>query len=114
MKDILTEWIQQGVRLQTGEELYIPTAHKHEQKDFFRDLRGALKTYKEIDPVGGSQIRIFLTYKDKLYWVVMKKVNVSPLIGWKKGVDGRLTRVLVQSRETDRIERLKLLDQKGE
>ena len=114
MKDILSQWIQQGLTLKVGEEIYIPTAHKNERKDFFVELRQALKRYREIDPVGGSQIRLIMTVKDGKYYVVMKKVGTSPLVGYKKDLNGVVTKLVIQSKELERIERLKLLDEKGE
>jgi len=111
MRDILVKWIQQGLVLKTGEELYIPCDNKVAQGDFYNSLRKELNVYRNIDPEESAKLRVSSSYKDRQFWVVIKKIALTPLTAFKKSNDGEVSRVTIQNtKEQQRLERLKEAD----
>lgn len=111
MRELLIKWLREAMELQSGEELYIPADSKLSQEDMYGLLRKELTVLKSIEPEEAVKIRISTTFKDKNFWVVMKKVTVTPLVAFKKDIDGTVSRVAISNdKDKLRMEKLKELD----
>ena len=88
MREIVIGWLQKGCSLSTGEELYIPTDSANSQKDMYKDFRRELEVLKRIDPEESVKLRISTTYRDGGFWVVIKKIAITPLVAFIKSADG--------------------------
>lgn len=96
------------MQLTTGEELFIPTDSQTAQKDTYSLFRKELEILRHIEPEESAKIRIYTTYKDGKFWVGLKKVAITPLVAFKKDVNGTVSRLsITNDRETDRIKMLK-------
>lgn len=89
------EWLEKAKTLQAQEELLFPAASAEEQKQLTRILRKELKNMQMIDPVEASSIEVHKKFKDYKHWVTLKKIAGTPLIAFKKGVDGKIERVAI-------------------
>lgn len=99
MREILIKWLHEGLKLETGEEIYLPVDSEPEQRSTYKNLRKELDILKCIDPVNAVKLRISTSYKDSKMWVVIKKISVTPLVAFKKGING--------------VERVKIEHKKG-
>lgn len=108
MRDLLVQWLYKALEMDTGEELYIPSDNKDNQKEMYKQFRRELDTMRKLDPENAAKIRVSTTYKDTKFWVVLKKVSVTPLTAYKKGANG-IERVQIVN-ERDALRREKLLN----
>ena len=108
MRELLIKWLREALELETGEELYIPADNKQAQQDFYAALRKELTVMKSIDTEEASKLRIFTTYRDSQFWVVLKKIVITPLVAYKKDAQGNVSRVkLSNNKDKERIEKLR-------
>jgi hypothetical protein len=108
MRELLIKWLREGLALQSGEEIYIPADNKTNQGDLYNMLRRELSILRNIDAEGAAKLRISTTFKDGAFWVVLKKISVTPLIAFKKNNDGEVSRITItNTSEQDRITKLK-------
>lgn len=102
MRELLIKWLQEGLKLGSGEELYIPADSKLAQQDFYQAIRKELIVLRSIQPEAASKLRISTTYKDGQFWVVIKKIALTPLVAFKKNNEGTVSRVEI-SNERDKL-----------
>lgn len=108
MRELLIKWLREALELETGEELYIPADNKQAQQDFYSALRKELNVMKSIDTEEAAKLRIFTTYRDSQFWVVIKKIAITPLVAYKKDTEGKISRVkLSNDKDKERLERLR-------
>ena len=108
MRELLIKWLREGLALKSGEELYIPADNKTAQNDFYQALRRELHILRQIQPEEASKLRISTTFKDGSFWVVIKKIALTPLVAFKKDTDGVVSRVeIVNDKNKLRIAKLK-------
>lgn len=106
MRELLIKWLREGMALQSGEELYIPADSKIAQNDFYQALRRELHILRQIQPEDAAKLRISTTYKDVQFWVVIKKIALTPLVAFKKCNDGTVSRVEISNEKNNRIYKL--------
>lgn len=103
-RKLANQWLSSvSEGLSPGEELLLPAKNKQDVKQqqilFLRELR----ILSKIDPVSSSQLQITTRFKDHRYWIVIKKVSFSPLIGFKKSKNGKVERIeIIDSSEKRR------------
>jgi hypothetical protein len=108
MREILIKWLREGLELQTGEELYIPCDNKVAQGDFYNSLRKELAVMRGLDSEEAAKLRISSAYKDRQFWVTIKKIALTPLTAFKKDNEGQVSRVTISNdKDKLRIQRLK-------
>ena len=71
-----------------------------------------MKVLAKIDPTASSELQIITRFKDHRFWLVIKKIAYSPLIGFKKGKNGEVKRVLIND-SFARRRRLLLMKEDG-
>lgn len=96
MKEIIMQWLYKGLELKTGEELYIAADGKDHQKELYKMFRKELEVMRNINPEDAAKLKIGCTFKDLRFWIFVKKMNITPLVGFKKS-DDEVTRVTVAS-----------------
>jgi len=74
MRDIAIEWLHRAQSLSPGQEIYLPCQSKDDQKKLWKMFGKEHKILAEIDPVMASNIFPYLTFKDKKFWLVLKRV----------------------------------------
>lgn len=93
---IAQKWLQSTIEnLSTGEELLLPALSNRDAKEKLILFSRELKLLAKVDPTASSELQITTRFKDHRFWLVVKKVSYSPFIGFKKGKDGEVERVLV-------------------
>lgn len=93
---IAQKWLQSVIEnLATGEELLLPALSNRDAKEKLILFSRELKLLAKVDPTASSELQIATRFKDHRFWLIIKKVSYSPFIGFKKGKDGEVKRVLV-------------------
>jgi hypothetical protein len=98
---IAYQWFQKALDLAPEEEIYIPVSSRIEQKTLVRDIRKVIREYSAIDKVQASKIDAVGVFRDGKPWVRLYIKATSPLVGFIKGADGKMERIVLQ----DQIER---------
>lgn len=88
MREIIIGWLHEGLTMKTGEELFIPSDSKDHQRELYKYFRKELDIMRELDPEGAAKLRVSTQFKDLRFWVVIKKINATPLTAFRKGTDG--------------------------
>lgn len=105
------QWFQQATKLKPNEEIFIPVSTKPEQKALTRDIGKVIREYSAVDKVQASRIDAVGTFRDGKFWVRLYIKPTSPLVGFKKGEDGSMERIVLQNlSERSRQIKLMLLD----
>ena len=108
MRELLIKWLQEGLALKSEEELYIPADSKANQADLYNLLRRELGILRQVDAENAAKLRISTVYKDRQFWIILKKISLTPLVAFKKDAEGTVTRVTISNeRDKRRLERLK-------
>jgi len=110
MRNLIINWIHQALDLKPGEELYLPADTKDAQKRLHKAFNKEIEILKKIDAVAGSKLHAIPVYKDSRHWVMLKRIETSPLIGFKKGESGT-ERVIVEDAERKRRITMMLQDE---
>lgn len=92
-REILIQWLKEISEASAGEEIFLPTDNRQLQMETIVAVKRELRIMAEIDPVKAAQIRVSKVFRDGKLWVRLKKIPHSPLLGFKKGVDGVIERV---------------------
>lgn len=110
---IAQKWLQSVVEgLSIGEELLLPALSNKDAKEKLSLFSKELRVLNKIDPTASSELQITTRFKDHRFWLVVKKVAYSPLIGFKKGKNGEVERVLIND-SSERRRRLLLMREDG-
>ena len=113
MRELLIRWLHQALSLKNGEEIYLPADTKDAQKKLQKLLNKELDVLKQIDAENGSKLHVIPAFKDARFWIILKKIETSPLIGFKKGEDGTERVILDSNAEKERSRRIKLMSLDG-
>lgn len=111
-REIAIKWIHKLLELETGEELFLHVHSKQDQKNQLKLYKKELDILEKINPVAASSVHIYPIYKDKRFWVVLRKVATSPMIAFKKDSEGNIQRVVLDE-HSDELRRLKLMRKDG-
>lgn len=110
---IAQKWLQSVIEnLATGEELLLPALSNRDAKEKLILFSRELKLLAKVDPTASSGLQITTRFKDHRFWLVVKKVSYSPFIGFKKGKDGEVKRVLM-SDASEKRRRILLMKEDG-
>ena len=113
VRQIVARWLQRAIEeLKTGEEMLFPAETKVDQRDKRRTFQAEIRGLRKIDPIAASELQITARFKDHRFWVVVKRVAFSPLIAFKKDVDGNVTRVIMED-NSEKLRRLRLMKEDG-
>lgn len=92
-KDFILAWFQKALsELETGEEFYIPCHSKDHQKSLFKAFKKELQIFEKIDPMTAASLHIWFTFKDKRFWLGIRKIFPELSIGFKKDLEGKVTK----------------------
>jgi len=101
-------WFQQALELKSEEEIFIPVSSRMEQKILVRDVKKVILEYSSVDKVQASRIDTTGVYKDGQLWVRIFIKATSPLVGFKKGSNGKMERIVLQD-QAERTRQVKLM-----
>lgn len=102
------QWFQQALELKSEEEIFIPVSSRAEQKTLSRDIKKVILEYSVVDKVKASKIDSTGVFKDGQLWVKIFIKVTSPLVGFKKGSDGKMERIVLQD-HSERIRQARLM-----
>ena len=89
-------WFQQAITLKDEEEIFIPVSSRMEQKALVKDIKKVIIEYSAVDKVQASRIEAKGVFQDGKIWVKLSIKITSPLVGFKKGNDGKTKRIVLQ------------------
>ena len=113
VRQLVVRWLQKSIEeLKVGEEMTFPASSKSDLKGKKRMFQSELTGLQKIDPITASEFQVTTRFKDHRYWVVVKRVAFSPLIAFKKGIDGDVTRVTIED-NSEKLRRLSLMKKDG-
>ncbi len=101
-------WFQQALELKDEEEIFIPVSSRAEQKALVRDIKKVIFEYSLVDKVQASRIDVRGVFQESKIWVKLCIKVTSPLVGFKKGSDGKMERIVLQD-EGERKRQIKLM-----
>lgn len=102
------QWFQQALELKSEEEVFIPISSRAEQKALVRDIKKVVIEYGAVDKVQASRIDVVGVFQDGKMWVKIFIKVTSPLVGFKKGSNGKMKRIVLQDR-AERVRQVKLM-----
>lgn len=105
-------WFQQALELKSEEEIFIPVSSRMEQKVLVRDIKKVIAEYSTRDKVQASRIDVVGTFQDGKIWVKLFVKATSPLVGFKKGSNGKIERIVLQDEAERRRQVILMLDDK--
>lgn len=110
-RNLIIDWIYSAINLPIGEEIYLNTVSKHEQKILFKELVKEKKVLAHLDAEKANSLHIYPTFKDLKHWVVIKKTATNAGVGFVKSEETGVRRVSsgVLSSTTERQRRLQLM-----
>ena len=112
-RQIIVKWLQKvSEELKMGEEILFPAETKADQKEKKRMFQDEVRVLSKIDPIAASELQVSVRFQDHRFWISIKKVAFSPLIAFKKGTDGNVTRVTMED-NTEKLRRLRLMKSDG-
>jgi hypothetical protein len=111
-RDLLIRWIEEALTAKTGEELHLPVETRKDRKALLKALQKEVEILRRIDPVPASTLVLSERTKDGQLYVIIKKVMMTPLVGFLKRQNGETERIEI-SHERDRWRRLKLMKDDG-
>lgn len=110
-KYIAEQWLRSIVNLTVGEELLLPAKNKHNVREMLKTFNEELANLIATD-ITATEIQLNTRYKDHRFWLVIKKVAFSPFVAFKKGVNGKVKRVIMKD-SSERKRRLLLMKKDG-
>lgn len=108
----LTAWMNKAIALNPGEVIYLKVNTKKEGTEMCRLLRERKSAMLLAKPELATSIIIGPILKDGVNYVYLKKVVSAPLIGLKRGADGEMSKIDIQS-DVDRNRRIQLMIRDG-
>jgi hypothetical protein len=109
--NLVLEWLDKGKELLPGEEYHFAVANADEQARLIKDLRRELKKLAEINPVEASKYKILKKFRDHQHYVHLQKVAGTPLVAFKKDINGKISRVSIELKDrTRRLFKMMLTD----
>lgn len=110
-REILIKWIDEALRLEPGESLFLHGETRDHCKALCRKFRNELKIIAELDPMKANKLMVVHTIKDGKYWVELKRIYGNPLVGFKKTKDGKVEKLSID--DPERRRRLLLMKEDG-
>ncbi len=111
-RDLLIRWLEEALQAKTGEELHLPVETRNDRKALVKALQKEVDILRKIDPVPASTLLIAEKTKDGKLYVIIRKIMMTPLVGFLKLQDGTTTRVEI-NHSRDRWRRLQLMKNDG-
>ena len=112
-RQAVIKWLHKTLELETGEEYYLNTHAKDDQKRLLKQVKDEIKIFEKVDPIGASQIHVYGTFKDSRFWVVLKKVSVSYWsVGFRKNLKGEVEKVELEH-NAEQMRRFQLMRKDG-
>jgi hypothetical protein len=111
-RDLLIRWLEEALAQKTGEELHLPVENRNDRVALHKALQKEIDILRKIDPVPASTLIVAPRTKDGKLYVVIRKVMMTPLVGFRKLQDGTTERIEIDH-SRDRWRRLKLMKDDG-
>lgn len=112
-QEIIIRWLQKASEeMEAGEIMLFPADTRQDQKDKKKLFLKELKILAKVDPVAASQLQITAKFEDHRLWIVIKKIAFSPLIAFKKNIDGSVERIVIED-NSEKLRRLSLMKSDG-
>ena len=105
-------WFQQALELKDEEEIFIPVSSRIEQKTLVRDIKKVILEYSTVDKIQASRIDVSGVFQEGKMWVKLFIKITSPLVGFKRGSNGKMERIVLQD-EGERKKQIKLMLRDG-
>jgi hypothetical protein len=89
----LNIWFEMAKELDPGKSIFLPVSSKKEQTEIARLLRELKNEYIKVDPDQAMSLLIDSMFKDGKYFVFMKKIYATPLIGFLRDAEGNMSKI---------------------
>ena len=107
----MISWINEALKLSPGESIFLPSETRDSAKTLVKNFKKELRVLAEVNPMRANQLLPSVAIKEGLYWIELKRIFGSPLVGFKKTANGNTVRVMLDDPEKKR--RLFLMWQDG-
>lgn len=97
------EWIRKALELKSGEDLYLPCENRVSQRELLVIYKRELRLLKKIAPEDEAKLLVTKVFKDHRYWLILKRISASPLVGFVKRTTGEVEKCYISSLEKERM-----------
>jgi len=110
-KEIIRLWLEKAYDIEPGESIYLAAETRALARFLCTEIRGELRIMAEIEPLKASKLSVGTMISDGMYWACIKRSFGSPLVGFKKTMDGGSVRMTLE--DPERRRRLNLMKADG-
>ncbi len=111
---LVKSWMEESLKLEPGEELFIPCDNKSQQISLKTRLYGARKQYSDIDPIEAESITFSPVYRDGNPFIRIYKSKFKANLGFKKMPDGSIQEITVHADKNRTLRILKMLKENSD
>ena len=108
----LNIWFEMAKELDPGKSIFLPVSSKKEQTEIARLLRELKNEYIKVDPDQAMSLLIDSMFKDGKYFVFIKKIYATPLIGFLRDAEGNMSKIDITA-EMGRVRLITLMIKDG-
>lgn len=109
---LVKSWMEEALKLEPGEELFIPCDNKSQQISLKTRLYGARKQYASIEPVEAESITFSPVWRDGAPFLKIYKSKFKANLGFKKLKDGTIKEITIHADKNRTMKIIKLLKEK--
>lgn len=106
---LVKSWMEEALKLEPGEDLFIPCDTKSQQISLKTRLYGARKQYSLVDPVEAESITFSPVWRDGDPYIRIYKSKFKANLGFKKMKDGSIQEITVHADKNRTMKILKML-----
>jgi hypothetical protein len=110
-REIVVKWLDEISLSEPGESIFLATENRSHAKELIKLFKKEIRILFELDPIKANKIQVSITAKDQRFWLELQRTFGSPLVGFRKGADGKLKRIELADPERGR--RLALMQEDG-
>jgi hypothetical protein len=105
-------WFEKAKLLNPGQSIFVSCSSSKEQTVVARSLRKLKEIYMDVDTQEAMSIQIGTMTKEGKLFVFLKKIMVTPTIGYLRDTTGELSKIDI-TQEIDRKRMIKLMLRDG-
>jgi len=109
-REIILQWIKQASNLEKGDSVFLPCTSRETSKKLAEKFKRELEVLTAINPTKTAKLQVLSVIKDQRFWVEIRKIYGSPLVGFIKTASG-VQRVEIE--DPDRQRRILCMKQDG-
>ena len=87
-REIILQWLKKAESLGKGDSIFLPSTGREASKKLADKFRKELEALSAISPTKTAKLQILSVIRDQRFWVEIRKIYGSPLVGFVKTASG--------------------------